>query len=144
MGNVVPTVEAYLKNLPEDRRKTIDKLRRFILKHLPPGYEEGIQYGMIAYYVPLSAYPKTYNGQPLGYIAIASHKNYISLYLMSIYGSGEIEFRRAYRKTGKKLDMGKSCVRFKTIDDLPLDLIAETITRYTPEEFIALHESGRG
>lgn len=103
-----------------------------------------MQYGMIAYYIPLSRYPETYNGQPLGYISIASNKDYISLYLMSIYGEGETEFRRAYRKTGKKLDMGKSCVRFTHFENLPLELIAQTVAKHTPEEFIALYERGRG
>ena len=141
---MVPTVDIYLKSLPPMRREVISALRKIILKNLPKGYQEGMEYGMIAYYVPLSRYPKTYNGQPLGYISVASHKNYVSLYLMGIYGQGEVEFKRAYKKTGKKLDMGKSCVRFTKIEDLPLDLIAETVARYTPEEFIRLYESSRG
>ena len=141
---MVPTVDIYLKSLPPDRREVISALRKVILENLPKGYQEGMEYGMIAYYVPLSRYPKTYNGQPLGYISIASHKNYVSLYLMGIYGQGEVEFKRAYRKTGKKLDMGKSCVRFTKIEDLPLDLIAETVAQYTPEQFIALYENSRG
>jgi len=144
MEGMVPTVDIYLKSLPPMRREVISALRKIILKNLPKGYQEGMEYGMIAYYVPLSRYPKTYNGQPLGYISVASHKNYVSLYLMGIYGQGEVEFKRAYKKTGKKLDMGKSCVRFTKIEDLPLDLIAETVARYTPEEFIRLYESSRG
>lgn len=140
---MVPTVDIYLKSLPPVRREVISALRKVILKNLPKGYQEGMEYGMIAYYVPLSRYPKTYNGQPLGYISIASHKDYVSLYLMGIYGQGELEFKRAYKKTGRKLDMGKSCVRFTKIEDLPLDLIAETVARYTPEEFIKLYESSR-
>lgn len=141
---MVPTVDIYLKSLPPDRREIISALRSVILKNLPEGYQEGMQYGMIAYYIPLSRYPKTYNGQPLGYISIASNKDYISLYLMGIYGEGETEFRRAYRKTGKRLDMGKSCVRFTRFENLPLELIAQTVAKYTPEEFIALYERGRG
>lgn len=141
---MIPSVDSYIKSLPADRRDTITALRKVILEHLPEGYKEGMQYGMIGYYIPFTRYPKTYNGQPLGYIAIASQKDYISLYLMGIYGQGEAEFKRAYKKTGKKLDMGKSCVRFNQLDDLPLELIAKTITKYTPEEFIAVYERGRG
>lgn len=144
MEGMVPTVDIYLKSLPPDRREMIASLRAVILKHLPKGYKEGMEYGMIAYYIPLEKYPKTYNGQPLGYISIASNKNYVSLYLMGIYGEGEVEFKRAYRKSGKKLDMGKSCIRFTKLEDLPLDLIAKTVARYTPEEFIELYERGRG
>jgi hypothetical protein len=144
MEGMVPTVDIYLKSLPPARREIISGLRETILKALPKGYQEGMEYGMIAYYVPLSHYPKTYNGQPLGYVSIASHKDYISLYLMGIYGEGEIEFKRSYKKTGKKLDMGKSCIRFTSLNDLPLDLIAKTIAQYNPDEFIALYERGRG
>ncbi len=137
---MVPTVDIYLQSLPLNRREIISALRTLILDNLPKGFQEGMEYGMIAYYIPLSRYPKTYNGQPLGYISVASHKNYISLYLMSIYGEGGAEFKRAYKKTGKKLDMGKSCIRFKDLNDLPLGLICEMIRKYTPEEFIALYE----
>lgn len=134
------TVEDYIASLPEDRRDSLRRVRNLIREHLPEGYEEGMLYGMIGYYVPLSTYPKTYNGQPLGYIALASQKNYMSLYLMSVYGDNEHKFRMAYRKTGKKLDMGKSCVRFKSFDDLPADLIAQTVASLKPEEFIARYE----
>lgn len=141
---MAPTVDIYLKSLPAKYREIITALRQIIVSNLPEGYQEGMQYGMIAYYIPLWRYPKTYNGQPLGYVSIASHKNYISLYLMCIYGEGEIEFKRAYKKTGKRIDMGKSCIRFTKLEDLPLGLIARTVSRYTPEEFIAMHERGRG
>jgi uncharacterized protein YdhG (YjbR/CyaY superfamily) len=144
MNGMVPTVDIYLKSLPQERREIIAELRKVILENLPEGYQEGMEYGMIAYYIPLSKYPETYNGQPLGYISIASNKNYISLYLMGIYGEGEAEFKRAYKKTGKKLDMGKSCVRFTKLEDLPLELIAQTVAKYTPEQFIELYERSRG
>lgn len=134
------TVQKYLASLPEDRRDTIVLVRKLILDNLPKGYEEGMLYGMIGYYIPLSKYSKTYNGQPLGYIALASQKNYLSLYLMSIYGENEQSFRLEYRKSGKKIDMGKSCVRFKKFDDLPVELLAKTISSLTPEEFIARYE----
>lgn len=140
MGSFMPTVDAYMLSLPPARRKIISVLRSIIVDNLPKGYQEGMEYGMIAYYIPISKYPKTYNGQPLGYISIASHKDYVSLYLMAIYGVGDAEFRRAYRRTGKRLDMGKSCVRFRSLDDIPTQLIAETVARYAPEEFIKLYE----
>lgn len=135
-----PSVDAYIKSLPPERRGLIEGLRKIILQNLPKGYAEGIEYGMIAYYVPFSEYPKTYNGQPLGYISIASNKDYVSVYLMSVYGEDGEEFRRKYRKTGKKLDMGKSCVRFTSLDDVPTELIAKTVAKYTPKQFIKLYE----
>jgi hypothetical protein len=140
MGSFIPTVDVYLLSLPPVKREIISALRSIILENLPKGYQEGMQYGMVAYYIPISEYPKTYNGQPLGYISIASHKDYVSLYLMAIYGEGEIEFRRAYKKLGKKLDMGKSCVRFRALEDIPTQLIASAVLRHTPKEFIRLYE----
>jgi uncharacterized protein YdhG (YjbR/CyaY superfamily) len=139
------TVEEYLESLPEDRRAAIAKVRQVILDNLPEGYEEGMQYGMIGYYVPLEEYPDTYNGQPLGIIALASQKNYMSLYLMSVYGDSRREkaFVDKYKASGKKLDMGKSCVRFKTLDDLPLDLVAETVASVPVAMFIGEYEESR-
>ena len=101
---------------------------------------------MISYVVPLERYPKTYNRQALQYAALASQKNYVSLYLMNVYGNEETEswFVNSYRASGKRLDMGKACVRFKRIDDLPLDLIGETIARTSVDDFIALYEKARG
>jgi hypothetical protein len=141
MQSAEETVEAYLASLPKDRQKELARLRVLIKKHLPKGFEEGMQFGMIGYYIPLSKYPNTYNNQPLGYIAMASQKNYISLYLMSVYGENEEQFRSEYKKTGKKLNMGKSCVRFKKFDDLPQELIAKTIASMTPEQFIQRYEA---
>lgn len=138
------TVESYLASLPDDRRSNICRVRELILENLPQGYEEGMLYGMIGYYIPLKVYPDTYNGQPLGYIALASQKNYISLYLMSVYGENEKCFRLAYKKTGKKLDMGKSCVRFKKFEDLPEKLIADTVASMSPKRFILHYEESRG
>src|SRR5690606_32559995 len=110
------------------------------------GYEEAMQYGMIGYCVPLSRYPDTYNGQPLGIAALASQKQYMSLYLMAVYGDPKTEawFRDAFAKAGKKLDMGKSCVRFKTLEDLPLDVIGQAIARVSVEQYIARVESVQG
>ncbi len=137
------TVEQYLAELPVDRREHVGQVRQLVLDNLPTGYEEVMQNGMIGYAIPLERYPKTYNGQPLGYAALAAQKRYISLYLMNVYGAPDSEewFTKRYLASGKKLGMGKSCVHFKRADDLPLDLIAETIARTSPEEFIATCEA---
>lgn len=136
MNTVSSSVSAYLNSLPDDRRAAIERLRKLILRHLPAGYEETMQYDMISYNVPLSLFKETYNGLPLSYIAIASQKHYISLYLMGVYGDNEQFFRDAYSQTGKKLNMGKSCVRFKKYEDLPEELIGQTVGSYTPIEFV--------
>jgi hypothetical protein len=146
MQSDADSVEAYLAELPEDRREIVAAVRSVVLEHLPPGFEEGMQYGMIGYYVPLERYPETYNGWPLGVAALASQKRHLSLYLMGIYGDdGESSwFRERWGETGKKLDMGKSCVRFKRLDDLALDVVGEAIARTSMDDFIAAYERSRG
>lgn len=136
------TVTKYLAELPPERRTAIAKVRDVILANLPKGCEEGMQFGMIGYCVPLSRYPDTYNGQPLGIAALASQKQYMSLYLMAVYGDPKTEawFRDAFAKAGKKLDMGKSCVRFKALDALPLDVIAETIRKVPVDTYLARYQ----
>ncbi len=145
MRSSATTVTQYLAELPEDRRAEIQRVRDVILKNLPDDYHELMQYGMIGYAVPLERFPVTYNGEPLGYVALAAQKRYCSLYLNNVYGDPETEtwFAERFRASGKKLDMGKSCVHFKRADDLPLDLIAETIARTPAEDFIALYEAAR-
>ncbi len=140
------TVIEYLENLPDDRRKALLAVRTVIKANLPRGYEEGILYGMICYFIPLSRYPETYNGQPLLIAGLASQKNYMSVYLMGVYGDREIErwFKGAFAEAGKKLDMGKSCVRFKTLDALPLEVIGEAISRVSVDEYIARVEALHG
>jgi hypothetical protein len=139
------TVEEYLAELPDHRKETIAAVRKVILDNLPAGYEETIQYGMISYVIPRERYPKTYNGQPLSYLSLASQKNHVSLYLMCVYGDSETErwFAEGFRASGKKLNRGKSCVRFKHIEDLPVDLIGEAVARMSVTEFIALYENSR-
>ena len=139
------TVTEYLAELPADRRKSIAAVRAVVRKNLPKGYKESIGYGMICYTVPLSTYPETYNGQPLCYAALAAQKNKCSLYLMNVYGDGPTAkaFKEGFKKAGKKLDMGKSCVRFKTADDLPLDVIGQTIAATSMKDFIAQYERSR-
>jgi Domain of unknown function (DU1801) len=137
------TVEDYLASLPDERRQAVSAVRDVVRANLPDGYEEGMVFGMIGWYVPLERLPDTYNGQPLGLAALASQKHYMSLYLNSVYGDPATEswFRERYAASGKKLDMGKSCVRFRRIDDLPLDVVGETIARATLDDFIARYES---
>jgi len=142
----VKTVDQYLAALPPDRRTAIEAVRKVIRKNLPRGYEEAIGFGMITYQVPLSRYPNTYNGQPLQIAALASQKTAMSVYLVGVYGDPALSewFQEAYRKTGKKLDMGKSCVRFRTIDDLPLELVGEVIGKIGVDEYLAQYEASRG
>jgi hypothetical protein len=144
MRSAAATVEEYLASLPEERRQAIEAVREVVLANLPDGYEETMNWGMIAYEVPLATYPDTYNKRPLMYAALASHKGYMALYLTSVYvlpGAAE-EFERAYRATGKRYDMGKSCVRFRRLDDLPLDLVAHTIAAVDVATFIKRFEEG--
>ena len=139
------TVPDYLAGLPADRRKAISAVRSVIRKNLPKGYKETMGFGMICYSVPLSRYPDTYNGQPLCYAALAAQKQYNAVYLMNVYGDAAEAraFKAAFKKAGKKLDMGKSCVRFKTADDLPLDVIGKTIAATPVKAFIEQYEKAR-
>jgi hypothetical protein len=140
MRSDATTVDDYLESLPVDRRIAIEQVRETILVNLPDGYREVMNWGMISYEVPLETYLDTYNGRPLMYAALASQKNYMSVYLTSVYADerGAAAFKAAYQATGKRLDMGKSCVRFKQIADLPLELIGEAIGSTPVSEFIGL------
>lgn len=133
MQSDAKTPEEYLSELEPARREAISAVRNVILDNLPDGYEEVMQYGMLSYVVPLSLFPDTYNGQPVMYIALASQKQYMSLYLTTVYADPSLSdwFKQRYLATGKKLNMGKSCVRFRKLEDLPLDLVAE-VTALTP------------
>ena len=139
------TVDEYVVELPADRREAIQAVRDLINRHLPAGYEEGMQYGMIGWYVPLSTFGDTYNGQPLSYIGLASQKRAMSLYLNNVYGDAGTDrrFREAWAASGKKLDMGKSCLRFRSIDDLALDVVADTVGGTDVETFVARYREGR-
>ncbi len=112
------TVKEYIDSLSPERRADIQKVRRIIRKNLPPGFKEGMQYGCIGYYVPFSRLADTYNGEPLSVAGLASQKNHMAVYLMSVYGSPNLRrwFEQEYRKSGKKLDMGKSCLRFRSVE----------------------------
>jgi len=148
------TVKEYLSSLPADRRAVIDAVREVILKNKDKDLEEGIQYGMIGYYVPHRLYPAGYHvdpRQPLGYGALAAQKNYYSLYLGALYcgcgldGKGKTPaaewFSKEWAKTGKKLDMGKSCIRFRKLEDLPLDVIGKTFARISVKSYIEQYEA---
>lgn len=143
--NSARTVPEFLASLTPDTRKEIEAVRKVVLRNLPKGFEEVMDYGMIGYSVPLSRFPATYNGHPLCYAALAAQKNYNSIYLMNVYGDGASakQFAEAFRKAGKKLDMGKSCVRFKSADDLSLDAIGDAIASTSVDEYIAQYEKSR-
>jgi hypothetical protein len=149
------TVQQYLTSLPPDRCAALSAVRDVILRNLDKDYEEGVQYGMIGFFVPHRVFPAGYHcdpKQPLPFAGLASQKNHMSLYMMSLYGAAgsdrpdggtdhERWFREAWAKTGKKLDMGKSCIRFKKLDDLALDVIAEAIRRMPAKAYISQYES---
>ena len=155
MQSKASTVADYLASLPEDRRAAISAVRDVILKNLDTDYEEGMNYGMIGYYVPHRVYPPGYHcdpKQPLPFAGLASQKNHMSLYLMSVYcgcvqgtpaGSHARWFRDEWAKTGKKLDMGKACIRFRRIEDLPLELIGKAVKRVPAKAYIHYCEASQ-
>jgi hypothetical protein len=145
MQSQATTVDAYLAELPEERREAISAIRGVILKNLPRGYEEGMQWGMIGYYVPHSLYPAGYHCQPeepLPVASLASQKNHMAFYGLGLYIDEEQArwFVEEWKKAGKKLDMGKSCVRFKTLDDVAVDVIGRAIKRLPVEQYIEQYE----
>lgn len=146
MQSQAATVEEYLASLPDDRREALSTVRKVILDNLAEGFEEGMQYGMIGYYVPHTLYPSGYHCDPkqaLPFGGLASQKNHMSLYLMCAYGEGPVkeEFVQGFKDAGKKLDMGKACVRFKRIDDLALDVVAKTVGRLSVQDWIDIYEA---
>ena len=136
------TVEEYLDGLPEERREVVARVREVILRNLPRGYRETMNWGMVCYEVPLEKYPDTYNGQPLGYAALAAQKNYIALHLMCAYQDSELEkkLREGCARAGKKRDMGKSCSRVKRLEDSPLEGIGEAIASTRPRSYRTIRE----
>ena len=145
MRSAARTVREYLAELPADRRKAISAVRKVIRENLPDGYDEAMNWGMITYQVPLATYPDTYNGSPLQYAALTSQKRHMAVYLMGMYANAEAgtAFEQAYRATGKRYDAGKACVRFRTLDDLPLELIGQTIASTSVEGYIELYEAAQ-
>ena len=146
MQSAATTVAEYVASLPEDRREAIQAIRKVILANMDPLLEEGMTYGMICYYVPHRHYPAGYHCDPklpLGYAGLASQKNYMSLYSMVVYGHPETLawFQSAWKKSGKKLEMGKSCIRFKTLDDVPLDVVGALFRRVSAAKYIEQYET---
>lgn len=142
-------MKEYLGSLPEDRRKAIEAVRKVILKNLDKDYEEGMQYGGIGYYVPHRVYPHGYHcdpNQPLNFAGLGSQKNHISFGMMFCYFDEAEDkwFRAAWIRTGRKLDMGKCCVRFRKLEDVPLEVIGEAIKRVPAKKYIAMYEKMLG
>lgn len=145
MKSEANSVEEYLEKLSPERREALAEVRRVIQENLPEGFEEEMNWGMICYQVPLATFPDTYNKQPLMYAALASQKNHMAVYLSCIYSDGRRRewFEDAYRATGKRIDMGKSCVRFRKLEDLPVDLIGRAIGKTSLEEFLEVYRKAK-
>jgi hypothetical protein len=139
------TVAGYLASLPAERREVLSAVRDVVNANLPAGYTETMTYGMIGWGVPLSILPETYNGQPLMYAGVAAQKTGYSLHLVSVYGdAGELaKLQQGFRAAGKRLDMGKACVRFKRIEDLAIDVIAEIIADVPMATYIERYHAAR-
>jgi uncharacterized protein YdhG (YjbR/CyaY superfamily) len=139
------TVAAYLAELPESRRSVIAVLRQRIRASLPKGYAENMSWGVIAYEIPLKRYPATHNGKPLFYMGLAAQKNKYTLYSTSAYMDPAMTKRvlEAFKATGRRLDMGKSCIHFRSLEDLPLDVVDELAAHLSVDEYIAWYESVR-
>ena len=137
------TATDYLASLPQDRREVISAVRELILRNLPEGYQETINWGMLSYEVPLETYPDTYNKKPLSYVGLAAQKNYNSLYLVSVYQdpADYQELMEAFARMGVKPDMGKSCIRFKKLDQIPLEKIARLIAKTSVQDFVETAKS---
>jgi len=137
------TPEEYLSELPEGRSAVVARVREVILQNLPEGYEETMNWGMISYEIPLSRYPDTYNGQPLIYMALAAQKNHFAVYASGVYMNpkGEEWVRGEFERAGKKLDMGKSCIRFRKMEHLPLEVIGKIAAGQTVDQFLEIYES---
>jgi hypothetical protein len=145
MQSQAATPDAYLDEVPESRRAALEAVRAAVLDHLPGGFRETMQHGMISYVVPLDRFPRTYNGQPLVTASLANQKRHMALYLLGIYGDEAARgwFDERWAATGKPLDMGKSCLRFRSLDELALDVVGEAIGRTSVDDLIAIHERAR-
>jgi hypothetical protein len=153
MKSTATTAESYLASLPEDRRAALTTLRETILAHIDPDFEEGFSYGMIGWHVPHRLYPAGYHADPamgLPFIALASQKHHLAIYFMGLYtdtaGDGSADrkwFEAAWKKAGKRLDMGKACIRFKRIEDVPLEVLGQAIERIPAKTLIARYEAAR-
>src|SRR5689334_5860540 len=147
------TVAAYLASLTPDKRAVIEEARALVRKHIPKGYAEFMNWGVINWGIPLEELPNTYNGQPLSYVGLGAKKSYNSLYLMGMYDSSNGKYTApfpqklladAFKKAGKRLDMGKCCLHFRELDDLELTSVAKVIAMSTPKEYIAYYKRVKG
>lgn len=140
------SVDGYLAELTPERATDVATLRQLCLDYLPPGLEEVMNWGMITYQVPFSTVPDTYNKQPLMFAAIASQKQHISLYLMSIYAFDKTkdQFEKLWLESGKKLNVGKACIRFKSLDQVPIELIQDALGKISVEQYVERYLEVRG
>lgn len=140
-----PSVAEFLAQLPPDRRREVQRVRELIRANLPPGYEEVISSNMLVYQVPFAHYDDTYNGKPLWYVALGSNKAYLSLHLWSFYSNNAQaqKLKDGFRSAGKKLDMGKACIHFRSADDLPHDTIAAVVSSVPMERWVAIAKAAR-
>jgi hypothetical protein len=138
-------IRGFLAGLPDERARILRELRKTILSNLPAGFTETFEKGVLSYVIPLSAYPETYNAQPLLLAALASQKSFVTLYLMAVYGDTKLEkwFKDAYTRSGKRLDMGRSCVHFRKADDVPHGVIGEAIAKVSVKKYIRIYEAAR-
>lgn len=141
----MPSVDDYLAGLPANDRKIMSAVRDTVRKNLPTGYEEVLQGRYISYVIPLSRFPKTHNKQPIWYIALAIQKNYYTVHMMAAYGDSKslALIQNGFKKAGKKLDMGKACIRFKKLEDIPLDVIGKSVASVPAEGYIKRYEASR-
>lgn len=138
-------VAAFLDGLPAERRKEFERVRNVVRKHLPKGYEEAVGKNMLVYQVPFDRYSDTYNGHPLWYAALASEKSYLSLHLMPVYGdpASAAQLKDGFKAAGKRLDMGKACIRFKKADDLALDVIGTIVASLPVDRWVQIAQAAR-
>ncbi|MDP1889980.1 MAG: DUF1801 domain-containing protein [Gemmatimonadaceae bacterium] len=143
--SAAPTVAQYLASLPAERRTVVAKVRATVKRAIPKGYKESMGYGMIMWSVPLSVLPDTYNGHPLCYVALAAQQRHFALYLMGPYGEPALlaELKAGYKAAGLKLDMGKSCLRFQSLDDIALDVVGRVISRVPMTTYVAMYQKTR-
>ena len=139
------TVKQWLAAVPAERKDAINAVRSAVNTHLPKGYEETVDWGMLAWVVPLATLPDTHNDHPLTLAALGAHTKRMTIYLMTVYSDPKVrkEFETAYKKTGKKLDMGGCCVHFKTLNDLPLDVVGNTIARVGVRDYVDRYVKSR-
>jgi hypothetical protein len=144
-GPTPTSVEQYLANLPADRRAEVTRVHDVVNRKMPKGFERMMGWGVITWAIPLTRLPDTYNGQPLCYVALGTHKSYNTLYLMGVYGSAarRAQLEAAFKASGKKMDMGKSCLHFQRADDVPLDAIGKLVAAISSEKWVAIYQESR-